>query len=238
MKDKPSKVFVINEILKMAEQNPEMHILDLGCGHARNFLRVLEKYPQIHYVGIELDKNDAKIAADVLKNFPNAVVKNNPAYLQDNEKKEEYDLVVSLSVLEHVKDLRNFLLFSACSLKPGGEMIHLYDLGHSLHPSSLKEKMQIFLSNNFGAVLPENKYCGYVDSDFVASVLQQKGVVLDRVTYHNMSGHVTALKSFSHHEVDIMERVISLEVDMAEKIVNRKEREFLFPSVCLRFHKI
>lgn len=45
---------------------------------------------------------------------------------------ESFDLTVSLSVLEHVKYLDPFLRASVAATRPGGTVVHGYDLGHSL----------------------------------------------------------------------------------------------------------
>ncbi len=60
----------------------------------------------------------------------------------------QFDLVVSLSVLEHVKDLARFIQFASSPLAPRGRFIHLYGLGHALYPSSLKERIQVAICNN------------------------------------------------------------------------------------------
>jgi hypothetical protein len=55
----------------------------------------------------------------------------------------EFDLVISLSVVEHVKRLDRFLAVSVQAAREGGRVGHRYHLGHALSPSSLGERLRV-----------------------------------------------------------------------------------------------
>lgn len=103
-------------------------VLELGSGQSRAILPLLNKFPEMLYVGIEPNAKDVEVARGLLKNFPNAKILNRLAY-EKIEGYENFDLCFSLSVLEHVKRLKEFLALSVASVKTGGHIIHRYDLG-------------------------------------------------------------------------------------------------------------
>lgn len=237
MNAKPSKYFILERIEKMVEANPSLKILDLGSGRSLNFLSLLVKYPDITYVGIEPNPSEAKLAKEAVRNFSQAKIINSTAYSQFSDMDETFDVVVSLSVLEHVKTLSAFLAFSVKKLKPGGTLIHLYDLAHSLHPSSFKERIQTKMCANsfWSRFIPELKFAAYVSCDKVKEILAQNNVQVTEVTYHNMLAHISLLKSIGDKQLgqQILSDAAFLEVRAAELIDNIKVREKLFPSVCV-----
>ena len=102
---------------------------------------MIERYPQLEYFGIEPIKVSFNKAQQNLENVPRTRVIFQLGYdsiegLQDSS----FDVVISFSVLEHVKQLGRFMDLSARYVKQGGLMVHRYDLGHALYPGSLKEQ--------------------------------------------------------------------------------------------------
>lgn len=239
---KPAKIYLINEIRKMLTLDPSIRILDMGSGTSVNFDEIFQEFPQVSYTGIELSPKSSKIAKDNYEKprYPGVRIINQPAYLYSGETQaESFDLVVSLSVLEHVKDLQSFLDLSVRSLKPGGRMIHLYDLGHSLYPKGIKEKLQIRLSEAFPSIMPENKFCAYVDLLKLKNSLEKAGIIIDRVSHHSMRDHVSLLKSVKNDDSfkELAEAMIVFENLISEKIKDNKLKEKLMPSVAVWGHK-
>jgi hypothetical protein len=137
---------------------------------------------------------------------------------------------------------------SAGSVKAGGLVIHSYDLGHSLYSSSIKEKFQVFLGNNFGWILPENKFVAYVSEKRVIDLYIKNNVNYTRTTHHQMPNHKLFLKETSKIKNNSLEnkikeidnRTTELEYDSVE-IINEMPlllREKLFPTVCVWGKKI
>ncbi len=238
---KPSKFFVINEIEKMLVQKPDLVIADLGSGQSKNFVGLLKKHPQMRYVGFEPNKNEADQARAILASFPTASVEERLGYGTDEEEwRGKFDVVVSLSVLEHVKDLETFLQFSVDLLKSGGRVIHLYDLGHALYPSNIKERFHVALCNlskKYSFIkkfIPETKFAGYVDVSYVKDILQKNGVGIEKVTQHNNPFLVALLKKSSSTTVDrILTLVCTLEEEIYKGIEDVSVLEKTLPSVCV-----
>lgn len=212
-------------------------ILELGSGQSRAVLPLLNKFPEMTYVGIEPNAEDVKVARELLKNFPNAKIFNRLAY-EKPEGYENFDLCFSLSVLEHVKRLDEFLAAGVASVKPGGYIVHRYDLGHALHPSSLKEKIQVFIGNNFPKYLPENKFVRYVDEKTVCAMLEDAGAKIQNTTYHQMPSHKAFLKYFNADtaEKKTLQKEMLLWEDKVSPFLfgmDKKEREYLFPTIAV-----
>lgn len=211
-------------------------LLDLGSGQSSRFGAFFERYPELTYVGVEPNPSEAAIATKLLAESPRATVYNRLAY--DSVPGAPFDIVLSLSVLEHVKQLDRFLENSVAMTKSGGHIVHRYDLGHSLYPSSLKERLQIFLGNHFPKLLPEHKFVRYVDPDDVVKTLERSGARVTKITYHQMPDHKCFSKEFvpsSEEARRCAERVMDWEFDISPHlaVMSKARREMLFPTICV-----
>ncbi len=232
-----AKDFFVTLLQNELRLNGESRILDLGSGQSRTFLPLLERFPTMSYVGVEPSHKDAVVARDLLKPFPNARIYEQLAY-EPIVGEAPFDLVVSLSVLEHVKQLERFLDNSVAMTKQGGHIVHRYDLGHALHSSSVKERFQVFLGNMFPAILPEHKFVSYVDPDRVAATLESHGASTHRVTYHQMPNHKRFLREFtpSSPEAESLANALSeweLSVSPHLAGMSKRSREELFPAIAV-----
>lgn len=238
---KPSKFAVLARLEQLVEANPRARILDLGSGLSLNFQGLLARFPELEYTGIEPNAAIASRARETYRPYPKVQIITGFAEAVARLPDDHYDLVVSLSVLEHVKHLEDFLLMSASKLKVGGLLVHLYDLGHSLHPSSFKERLQVWLCTNsfFSKLIPKQRFASYVSSQRVIKILRGGGLELDRVTYHNMPSLVSALKSMSDEEAKrLMPLITELEAKMANCIEGEKMLERILPAVAIWAHKL
>lgn len=211
-------------------------LLDLGSGQSSRFSRFFERYPQLTYVGVEPNPSEAAIATKLLAGSSQATVYNRLAY--DPVPGAPFDICLSLSVLEHVKQLDRFLENSVAMTKRGGHIVHRYDLGHSLYPSSLKERFQVFLGNRFPSILPEHKFVRYVDPDEVVRTLERAGARVTKITYHQMRDHKRFSKEFvpaSDEARHCAERVMDWEFDISPhlSVMPKAKREMLFPTICV-----
>ncbi len=230
-----SKQHFIEKLESLLDLDQNAKILDLGSGQSRSFIPLLEKFPDLHYVGIEPQKSEAEIAKSLLKNFKNATIYNQLAY-EEIDIQNDFDLCISLSVLEHVKQLDKFLINSVKFVKKGGYIIHRYDLGHALYPGSLKEKVQIFLGNNFPKLLPETKFVKYLNEKEICEVLENNGAKVQEITYHQMPNHKTFLNLFNTdtaEKVDLAEEILEWEYKVSKFLpeIEQKQRELLFPTI-------
>ncbi len=189
-----SKEYFFNEVIKEAVEgssNKSIKVLEIGCGTASYVPTMIDKYPNLEYVGIEPITNSFKKAEKNVGDVPRATVSSQLGYESiEGLEDASFDVVISFSVLEHVKQLGKFMEFSSRYVKKGGIMVHRYDLGHALYPWSLKERLHVFLGNTIPKVLPERKFVRYVSLSEVVDYYERfLGTSPDRYTYHQMRSH-------------------------------------------------
>ncbi len=232
-----SKTYFIEQLIE-ASRVPHPRILELGCGTARHVAPVLAKRSDITYVGIEPFTPSYKKAEESLKGLSNATLFHQLGYEPIPSLTEaSFDIVFSLSVLEHVKQLDVFIAFGARYAKQGGLVVHRYDLGHALNSRSLKENVQVWIGNTFPQILPEDKFVRYVDEDEVRTLLKSAHCEPYSTTYHEMSGQkpLSRLVTESEPIRNAMEALVRWEYTHAQAFLDLKRdvRERLFPAVAV-----
>lgn len=94
---------------------PEDKVLEIGCGKGV----FAEKITAKEYIGLEFSQQAQEWAAQ-----RNITVQNESVEEHSVNHAEEYDIVCSFQVLEHVADIRSFIEASIRCLKPGGFLIY------------------------------------------------------------------------------------------------------------------
>lgn len=209
-------------------------VLELGSGRSEAVAELLRRRPDISYTGVEPAKKDFEYAKSHIGSLPNVKLINDFAY---DLGEGSYDLCFSLSVLEHVKQLEKFLQESVRVTRPGGHIVHRYDLGHALHPASSKERFQVLLGNHIPKALSEHKFVRYLDPDEVVRLLKASGAEVERITRHQMPGHKSLLKQLPNTPENVaLEREIiewEFKVSPALQDIPKRSRERLFPAIAL-----
>src|SRR5262245_57864466 len=100
---KPSKRYVLDAVSRLAQQTPALSILDLGAGESLNFAELLSRFPEVRYTGLEPDQNQHLKAKQNFRHKANVRLFHGFAGDGTIRAEEKFDLVISLSVLEHVK---------------------------------------------------------------------------------------------------------------------------------------
>jgi SAM-dependent methyltransferase len=231
------KEFFIEKVAEELGISEQTRVIDLGSGQSRNFVSLLQRFPKLTYVGVEPKKEDAEMARVLLKKFPNVKIYNQLAY-EPLPDEASFDICLSFSVLEHVKQIERFLENSVRITKQLGYIIHRYDLGHALYPSNLKERFQVFLGNKLPFLLSEHKFVRYLDPEFVQKTLERYGAQVAKITYHQMPNHKRFLHTFladSEEKKILAKHILQWEFDISPYLMemNKKTRELLFPSVVL-----
>lgn len=187
-----SKLYFIKQVLEEvgASTKTGVRVLDLGCGNARYVPELLDAFPDITYVGLEPKDSSYAAAEQLLTDDSRATLYKQLGYEKiDGVDDASFDIVFSLSVLEHVKDLDSFIKMSVRYTKSGGHVVHRYDLGHALYPHSLKEQFHVFLGNTIPQVLPERRFVRYVPLMEVEQTMgRHLGVVPYRHSFHGLTG--------------------------------------------------
>lgn len=237
----PKQLFV-QKLGDLIQRHSYTRVIDLGSGTSWNLLPLLQRFPSLTYVGVEPDKDKVTRAKELFAKYYNVKFYNQLGYNLQNEK-NNFDICLSLSVLEHVKQLEKFLKLSIDLTKPGGYVIHRYDLGHALYPSSFKERFQVWLGNNLPALLPENKFVCYLDEEKIKKLLEKHGARVIQTTYHQMPNHKVFLKLFEDdtgEKRELAQTILDWEYAVSKHLQNLKkgDREKLFPSICIVAQKL
>ena len=123
----------------------EISILDLGCGEARYIIKLLQLHPEIRYIGIEPYTQSYLRAQANLKGLNANVVS---AYSYDVHEilREDFDIVISFSVFEHVYRREEYLRSAKDCLKKDGYFLINYDSGHFRFPSAVSRFKDVIRS--------------------------------------------------------------------------------------------
>jgi 2-polyprenyl-3-methyl-5-hydroxy-6-metoxy-1,4-benzoquinol methylase len=232
------KTVFIEQIEPAIRSGEIKSICDLGSGKSQNFIELLRRYPHLRYTGVEPSLVATEIARESLAEFKNAKVYNSDGYSPVGDEWGKFDLVISLSVLEHVKQIDRFLKNSIAAASPGGQVVHRWDLGHAIYPSSLKERLQVWLGNNLPNLLPEHKFVSKLMPSEVIRILESGGVIIESVTYHQMPGHKKFLKQFtqdSEEDAELVKELIMWEMKVSNRLGKMEEniKLKLFPTIAV-----
>jgi SAM-dependent methyltransferase len=211
-------------------------VLELGSGHSQAVVDLLKRRSDVTYRGVEPSASAHASARELLKDFSNAELTHGFAY--DIGESSTWDLCFSLSVLEHVKQLEKFLAESVRVVKQNGWIVHRYDLGHSLTPSSLKERGQVFIGNRFPKLLSEHTFVSHLHMETVVAFLQKHGADVKRVTFHQMPEHKSLLKQLKNdtpEKAALIRELVEWEFKISPFVreLPQKTRERLFPAIAV-----
>jgi SAM-dependent methyltransferase len=227
---------IVEEAIRRAGEGKTVRVLDLGCGTANYVPELTKEFPDVNYVGLEPIEASYKAALKNLEGINNAKVYYQLGYdAVADEKESSFDLVISLSVLEHIKQLKRFLALSVKYAKRDGLIVHRYDLGHALHTHSIKEWIHVRLGNNVPWLLPERQFVRYLAPSEVESLYKDLGVAPKRTTYHQMPNHKAFEKYFKKSHTTAIDELFHWEMKHQESIakIPQKDRERLFPAIAV-----
>lgn len=219
---KPSKELFKEYIATYCQGKKKVTILDLGSGTSNNFIELIKRFPQIDYTGVEPYGGIEEAKKALAPYADRARIITGLGYDVPEIKNQTFDIVCSLSVLEHVKFLEKFLAFSATKVTIDGEIIHLWDNAHALIPISIKERVQVFISQYAKWIIPSSRYVNYVDCDMVARILTTHGITSHRFSFHNCISSLKAIgtKKFATQEaikkINDFEQYISQNISKAD----------------------
>ena len=118
-KNEPHIYKLVEEIGKLAE--PHHSIIDIGCNDGK-FLMALKNHGFENLYGIEPTKNTADAAKSAGFKVTNSYLNIEIAETLVREN-AEFDVVVTRQVLEHIKDIRGFLLSARTLLRDDGFLV-------------------------------------------------------------------------------------------------------------------
>lgn len=227
---------VVREVVERVGSGRAARIMDLGCGTASYVPALMKEFPGIQYVGVEPIETSFKNASKNLEGIENTKLHFKLGYDSiPDETENSFDLVFSLSALEHIKHLDRFICLSSKYLQSGGLLVHRYDLGHALHPHSIKERIHVWLGNNFPTSLPERKFVRYVPEPEVRALYEVSGVRPLKTTYHQMPDLKALEKGLKNTNTTAITDIFSWEMKHQKCFMQIpfKTREKLFPAVAV-----
>ena len=138
------------DILEELEREPFTDVLDAGCGPAPMISLLSEKYPQKHYVGLDL--TPAMIEQAEKKHIPNATF-----VVGDCENlpfaDESFDVIICTNSFHHYPNPQAFFDSVKRCLRPGGRLI--------LRDVTTDNKVLLWLMDKIE--LPLANLCGHGD---------------------------------------------------------------------------
>lgn len=234
-------IAVVEEAVRRVGEGKVTRVLDLGCGTANYVAPLVARFPSIEYVGVEPIESSYNAAVKNLEGIPAAKVHFQLGYDSvPNEAEASFDVVFSLSVLEHVKHLPRFLALGTKYAKHGGLIVHRYDLGHALHTHSVKEWVHVKLGNHAPWLLPERQFVRYLSPAEVSAIYESQGVRTLKTTYHQMPSHKAFEKYLKGSDSDAVDELFCWEMKYQECLekIPQKERETLFPAIAVWGEKV
>lgn len=185
-----AKLYCINWIENYIKDNGDtVRILDLGSGTSGNFVELLQRYPDLTYVGIEpYDAACEKARRDLKGN--NVTIINDSAYdIMGRLVENPFDIIVSFSVMEHVVQRQRFLDSAAACMTDKSYFLINYDAGHFVHPGSMKERLKNIIGPMLAQVGIERYFQKFMrEGDFEKMVKQSDMKITEAKSFN------TALK--------------------------------------------
>jgi len=214
----------------------DLDVLDMGSGTSKDLVEVLRKYPRVRYTGVEYREQSLAKARQLLAGYPGVELTSGFGEEVQASWADRFDVTFSLSVLEHVKHLRDFLRMSVRVTKPGGWVVHRYDLGHALH-SGPYERTKVFLCKHLPWAMPARHFTTHPDLREVTRTLEEAGVEIRDVGYSQL----TALKQMMNRmdwdapgSAELSRSLVELDRDLGRYMARRvdpREMEYFFPSI-------
>lgn len=207
-----AKLYCLNWIEQyLASQNRDISILDLGCGSALNFVKLLQNHKNVRYVGVEPSPAACEAARRNLSGL-NATIINGPAYeIYGKVVHEQFDLIVSFSVFEHVYRRLDYLKAAKTCLKPDGYFLINYDAGHFVYPSNLRERIKNLVGPVMARFGQERYFQAFVpEASFQNMLAQLNFKVIEARSFNTQLKGVYKTIPAEHH-AEFMEKWLDFE---------------------------
>lgn len=217
--------------------NRPVRLLDLGSGTSKDFPDLLRRYPNVAYTGVEPSETARAAAARLLHGIPQVVLESAWGESLAARYRGTFDITLSLSVLEHVKYLDDFLQTSVAVTASGGLVVHRYDLGHALYPVSWYERALVGASRAVPWIVPASLFTTYPDATGITRTLAASGLHDLSVQYRQMYGLKQAMNHVAQMDPSLAMRIVQLDTELAEALVSRlsaREVAHLFHTVTVR----
>lgn len=181
-----SKNIALTIIKHRVNLDPEkrINILDIGIGTASYYVELMQKCQNIHLTGIDQHTSTINVAKDVLREFGSRVILYNKDF-KDLENLKSFDIIVSLSVIEHIRNLHYYSNYIAGKLKDDGFAIVGQDWGH--FNQGIWLRMLLKQASLFNRFFP-SKFQYYKDYSFkeVDNTINSAGLIILHEIFCNL----------------------------------------------------
>jgi SAM-dependent methyltransferase len=207
-----AKLYCLKWIADYVTGKDAVRIIDLGSGRSKNFVRLLQAFPQIEYIGVEPSASECAAARQALAGLRATIHQGYAYQVMGNLLHEAADVVVSFSVLEHVYQRQAYLQSVRDCLKPGGYALVNYDAGHFVDPPDLRERVKNVVGPLLARLGQERYYQSFVGEADFRSMLTAVG--LEVVEAQSFNTHLKGLFRLvpPHEQATYMERWLALEL--------------------------
>ena len=150
--------------------SPNAQIMDAGCDTGRDAIYFAAKYPDTQITALDISQKAIDEANERLANAELKNVSFRVANLLDIDHSDQFDIIYSIEVLEHIGDLDSCLANFRKALKPDGKLIvHVPCPNQKRHFKRFKKVEH-----------PDHVHVGF-EAQELASIIQNKGFqVLDK----------------------------------------------------------
>ncbi len=124
--------------------------------------------------------------------------------------------------------------------KIGGVVVHRYDLGHSLYPSTFREQCNVWLSLKAPFIIPKNNFTTHPSLKKIIEILKQNGLKNIEIDYSQsflFKKLINKLKAVDPENNGIAKKMFEFEDDVRAyffTLLTEKEKELLFPTITVR----
>ena len=231
---------------KLKKGNGKLRVLDIGAGTGGDWGKLLNEYSNLELHLWEPYIESEKILRKSLK-YSKVIFHENLEVIE-----EKIEIILSLSVLEHVKDRDKHFKLVSKLLDKGGSYICNFDDGHFRYESkniwkfssnkiALSETYRTLLSKLFKKWYSVGKYQSKVDLEQIFKIAHKYGLRIDKVDFRNL-GELKGLCKNIEKPLD-KHKFAELWLEFEKKInsdygLDTKKLEKLFGSRTIYFTKI
>ncbi len=205
----------------------KLRICDLACGTGAVWKQFLIAHPHVTYIGYDFNPVSISTAQELFRDVSNASFQ-----LADVQKlqveKHGFDIVTTLSSLEHVVRIDQFLQVLFSLLKQGGYAYINYDSGH-FRSTRLKEKIMIPLGQLLARLGYEQLYMKHVSDRAVILLLERLGMRVLDVRKHNIEQMKHFTKAYGK---DLMDESVIVAWQVFENALNASLSASQLDAVC------
>jgi ubiquinone/menaquinone biosynthesis C-methylase UbiE len=198
-----------------SNSNSIIRVIDVGAGTGGNWDQLVQQHPNLE---LHLWEPYAQSFQILKKRFANSGV----FVHQDITKVAlEFDVVVSLSVLEHVSDRASHFHVVHRLLKSNGIYICVVDDGHFRYFSrniismiAIKEQWRTLMSKLLGARYSIGRYQSKLTTEDLLKLIKGYEFELERIDYRNLPEMKSLIKELDTHEEKFRFAQIWLELEI------------------------